>query len=347
MNRLFLSAALFVLALGPVHAQDEKTGKEAQPAPKPPAAKPKPDQPKPAADKKPAPAPVPAEEPRHRVELSGGSVLVGRVEPRRWKVQTKFGLLAIPIENIRQVRFGRRAQPKRFAAVKKLIDDLASANPDRRNNALAALKKEGAYAAPALHRAAKKHDDPEVRRRSQELFDAIEVEEDDFIPDEDQIVTTLFTVAGEVTLSSFKVTVKELGSINIRRADIVSVRLWKDRHVRRFKLTAKHSMSMAWLDTKIKVKKGARLTIKSTGTMHWVRWGNRICTPDGNPQMGNLNGIWMGAVCGRVGDAGQMFKIGANYSGTMTGSGKLQLCLMMNSSNQPATGEFTVTIEEE
>ena len=319
-----IAAVLAILALG-VSAQDK------DPEKKP----------------KPAPAPAPEEAPRHRIELASGTLLVGRIEPRRWKVETTFGLLAIPIENIRKVRFGRKSQPKRFAAVERLISELASANPDRANNAVAALKREGAYAAPALHRSAKKHDDPEVRRRCQEIFDSIEIDEQDFIPEEDQVVTTLFTVAGSVTLSSFRITVRELGPVNIRRADIVSVGLWKDRHVRRFKVDAKHSTSMGWLDTRIKVEKGARLTIRATGTMYWARWGNRPSTPEGNPQMGNINGIWLGALCGRVGEGGTTFKIGSNYSGPMTGSGTLQLCVVMNSRNQPATGEFTVTIEEE
>ena len=57
---------------------------------------------------KPAPPPpAKEEEVLYRVELGSGSLLVGRIEPRQWKVLTKFGTLAVPIERIKNVRFGR------------------------------------------------------------------------------------------------------------------------------------------------------------------------------------------------------------------------------------------------
>ena len=68
---------------------------------------------------------------------------------------------------------------------------------------------------------------------------------------------------------------------------------------------------------------------------------------DGNPNMGNVNGIWMGALCGRVGNGGQTFKIGRKYNSGMPAAGTLQLCVMMNSRNQPSSGEFIVHIEDE
>jgi len=298
-------------------------------------------------EEKPPPEPVRADPISHQVQLIGGSVLVGQVEPRMWKVLTRFGTLTVPVEAIKKVRFGRKSQPERYAQVLALIDDLASANPDRRNHAMAGLREEGAYAAPELQRAAKGHADPEVRRLSQEVFEKLEVEESDFVPDDDQVETTLFTVSGAVTLKSFKVTVAELGALDVQRRDIVSVRLFQRARTRKFTLTGQHTMAGKWLDTKLQIKKGVRLRISASGTIHFPRWGNNVMNPDGSPNMGNINGIWIGALVGRVGQTGSMFKIGRSYFGVPEGKGTLQICVMINATGQPSTGHFVVLIEEQ
>lgn len=299
----------------------------AQEAPKPPAAE---------------PAPV-----MHEVLLRSGTVLVGTIEPRLWKVQTKFGVLNVPVESVKRIRFGRRANPERYALVLELIKQLASANPERRNHAQAGLKQEGTYAAPELRRAAKGHADPEVRRLCQEIFDALELEDEVLAKDDDQVATTIFNVAGSVTLKSFKVTVEELGALNVERKDIVSVSSRNAITLRKFKVTGQNTMVGAWVDTKITIEKGIKLTVKAQGTIHYPRWGNQYMMPDGNPNMGNMNGIWYGALIGKVGAGGPPFRLGANYSGTPKGKGTLFLAVMMNQKGQPSNGEYTVTIEKE
>ncbi len=283
----------------------------------------------------------------HEVRLRSGTLLVGKLEPRQWKVLTKFGTLNVPVESIKRVRFGRKAHPDRYAEVLKLINDLAAANPERRQHAQAALKREGAFGAPELYRAAKSHADPEVRRLCQEIVDAIGVDPADFIPDDDQVETSLFSVSGAVTLKSFKVTVAELGSLNIERKDIVDVRGYSAWRMRKFKVTSNVVMVGDWLDTKIEIRKDVSLRITATGQIHYPRWGNQMMNPDGNPNMGNVNGIWLGALIGRVGKTGQHFRIGRSYAGTPQGKGTLQLAVMMNQRNQQGNGEFFVRIEEE
>ena len=293
--------------------------------------------------------PVPPSKPEtlHEVRLGSGTVLIGIVEPRQWTILTKFGVLRVPVENIKRVRFGRKSQPERFRTVVELIDHLASANPERRNHAQAQLKVEGAFAAPELARAAKRHADPEVRRQCQEILDGLSIDEEDYIGDDDRVDTTLFSVRGSVTLKSFKVTVKELGSLNIERKDITLVTSRSSAPMRRFKVSGQFTSSGTWLDTKLKITKGIKLKITADGTVHYPRWGNQMMTPDGNPAMGNINGIWMGSLIGKVGASGSLFRVGRSYSGKPQGKGTLHLALMMNQRGQPSTGEFTVTIEEQ
>ena len=180
------------------------------------------------AQDEPQPAP-PVAQPvvRHEVRLRSRTVLVGRLEPEEWKVVTAFGQLKVPVHEIRTVRFGRKADPQRLARVQKSIEDLGSANPERRNHARAELKEQGAFAAVDLKRMSKKHEDPEVKRICKELLDEMDLDPEEIIPDEDRIETTLFALAGTVGLDSFKVEVEELGAISVHRKDIVYIRAYK------------------------------------------------------------------------------------------------------------------------
>jgi len=292
-----------------------------------------------------APAPQPQHAP-HEIRLQSGTLLVGRIEPEIWKVETAFGELSVPIRELKRVRFGRRSNPARRQRVQALINDLGSEDPDLRNHAQGSLKREGAFGAPEIKHAGVKHADPEVRRMCEEILEALDIDEDAFIPESDRLETSLFSVTGRVTLDAFRVTVVELGVLNIRRSDIVSVRAYRRSDTRTFTVTGQNTMASGWVDTKIKVKKGVRFKITAEGTIHFPRWGNQMFTPDGNPQMGNINGIWMGALVGRVGSSGTLFRIGRSYSGIPAGTGTLQLCCMVNMTGQPATGEFTVRIQE-
>ena len=83
------------------------------------------------------------------------------------------------------------------------------------------------------------------------------------------------------------------------------------------------------------------------GTIHYPRWGNQFVTPDGNPNMGNLNGINMGTLIGKMGENGTFFKIGRSYSGRPQGKGTLHIAIMVNvGRGQPSTGKYSVRIEQ-
>lgn len=280
----------------------------------------------------------------HAVELRGGTVLVGRLEPSVWKVKTAFGELAVPVAEIRRVRFGRRAQPERLARVDGGIADLASGNPDRRDRARAMIADEGAFAVESLRRAAEGADDPEVRRAATELIEKLDVDEADVLPDEDQIDTARFSVTGDVDLAAFKVHVAELGALVVRRADVAHIRSSGPDRTHRLTIDGTHVWPNNWLDTKIAVRKGARLRISAQGTIFFQNWGQAF-TPDGNPNMGMMMpGMMTGALAGRIGEKGQLFRIGSSFAGEAPASGTLQLVIMINAEGQPSEGQFNVVV---
>jgi hypothetical protein len=291
-----------------------------------------------------APAAAPTEgPPPHAVELRSGTRLVGTLEPTTWKVTTAFGELSIPVAEIKSVRFGRRAQPERLARLEEAMKNLASGNPERRDHARAQIVQEGVFAVPTLRAAAKEHEDPEVRRLAAELLKDLDPDDEAVVRDEDQIETTRFSVLGQIQLEAFKVDVAELGPLVVRRGDVERVRSVTAEDSKRITINGTNVWPSNWLDTKIKVEKGERLKISASGTILFPNWGQAF-TPDGNQNMGMMNGMMVGALAARVGPKGTIFRLGSNYSGVMPASGTLQLILNIQAPDQPYEGEFTVTL---
>jgi hypothetical protein len=288
----------------------------------------------PAGDGKPPP---------HAVELRSGTVLVGMLEPSQWKVKTAFGELVVPVAEIRRVRFGRKSQPERLALVEAAVKDLASATPERRDHAKASIAAEGVFAAQSLRRAAKEHEDPEVRRIAGEVLKEMDLSEDDVLPDDDQVDTARFSLMGQIELEAFKVQVPELGPLVVKRGDVERVRSFGPDLSKKVTVGGTNVWPNGWLDTKIKVEKGEKLKLTTTGTIFFPNWGQAF-TPDGNQNMGMMNGMMVGTLAARVGEKGTFFRVGSNYTGTAPATGTLYFVLNIQAPDQPHDGEFTVVV---
>jgi hypothetical protein len=281
--------------------------------------------------------------PPHAVELRSGTVLVGQLEPALWKVRTAFGELTVPVAEIRRVRFGRRSQPERLARVEEAVKDLASANPERRDHAKAAIAQEGAFAVPSLRRAAKEHEDPEVKRIAAEMLKDLDLSEDEVVPDDDLVDTAQFSVKGQIELEAFKVQVPELGPLVVKRGDVERVKSFGPDLSRKVTVAGTNVWPNGWLDSKIKVEKGEKLRITASGTIFFPNWGQAF-TPDGNQNMGMMNGMMVGTLAARIGEKGTMFRVGSNYTGIAPASGNLCFILNIQAPDQPHDGEFTAVV---
>lgn len=283
----------------------------------------------------------------HEVRLKSRTVLVGRIEPEAWKVRTAFGELKVPVRRMRLVKFGRRSDPDRLADVANAITDLASANPERRAHAQARLREQGPFAALDLQAAAKGHADAEVRRVCGEMLDEMGLEPEQFVPDEDRIETTQFSIAGTVVPDSFKVDVVELGAISVQRKDIVHVRAYSPSRAVKATVSGTNMWPNGWVDTGFKLKKGQAYRVTAGGTIHFPNWGGQVSTPDGNRNMGNYNGMLGGTLAGRIGKNGKHFRLGSSYRGKAPVAGNLEVCVMLNLRGQPTTGEYNLRIDLE
>jgi len=299
-----------------------------------------------AEDEAPPPATPEGEPPPHAVVLRSGTTLIGRLEPASWKVTTAFGDLVVPVAEIRRVQFGRRSQPERLARVEEAVKNLASANPERRDHARASLAQEGIFAVQSLRVAAKKHEDPEVRRIASEILKELDPSEEDVVPDDDRIDTARFSVLGQIELEAFKVNVPELGPLVVKRGDVERVHSVSPDDSKKITVAGSNVWPNGWLDTKIKVEKGEKLKITASGTIFFPNWGQAF-TPDGNQNMGMMNGMMVGTLAARVGQKGTIFRIGSNFNGTMPATGTLQFILNIQAPDQPHDGEFAVVLARE
>ena len=99
----------------------------------------------------------------------------------------------------------------------------------------------------------------------------------------------------------------------------------------------------------IRLTAGDRVTISAEGTITMTPWGsNARSTPDGAPNYGWYMGnqIAAGALVGRIGDSGTVFKVGRQSSFTAKKSGVLQLAIGMHPSyiNNAFPGKYTTKI---
>lgn len=298
-----------------------------------------------------------AKEIRHRVTLRGGSRLVGRLEPAQWRVTVygktaKFGSLTIPVDEIRRIRFGRKADPDRFQQVRTLVDYLASADPDRRDFAHAKLAEMGGFAAPELHKQSREHEDPEVKRRAAEILKELEIPEEEWLPDDDQVRTARFSIIGTVGEETIKINVAELGTVTLARKDVIEIRAYQSGQNHSLKVTGAHTHISPWLKTGIQVKGRAALRISAEGQIMFPNWNNTPMNPEGTANIGTVNvhpigNVLYGTLIGRIGDSGPVFKIGRYYIGDVQGRGELQLAIAVQVRNQAATGEYKVRVQVE
>jgi hypothetical protein len=102
-------------------------------------------------------------------------------------------------------------------------------------------------------------------------------------------------------------------------------------------------------DSGIRLEKGDRVTITADGTIMMTPWGNQaVSSPEGSPNYGWYvqNRIAGGALVGKVGSSGTVFRIGSKYSFTADRTGTLQMAVGMQNdfANQQFPGEYKVRV---
>jgi len=260
-----------------------------------------------------------------RFHLWNGTIIVGQPSLDQIRMQTDFGPLDIPVDQITAIRPGLRSYPELAAHIQQLVEALGADQYEARQRARDELGSMGLMLAEQI----KRFDDAgsaERRKHLEDLREELEVmalDESDFdtevvhpLIDGDAVETRQFTVIGQIEQQDLRVQTP-YGELALRLSDIRRVdRPSPEGQIVRRTVTVEGAnfIQNNTRSTGLQVKIGDTLVFRADGQIVMAPWGNnQFSTPDGSPNFGwyVANEIAGGALVGRIGDNGKPFLIGS------------------------------------
>ncbi len=292
-----------------------------------------------------------------KISLMDGSLLAGKLSVTELGIDTKFGALKVPIDQITAFMPGLQSHPKFQQTVNGYINDLAADAFADREKAQQALVKLGPDIRGELERQLKGADNEKAIRLQKILedFDSAagdEVDKTHAWLNDDVIITPGFTVVGHITTPGFSLA-GNYGTLQIKMEDVREVRRegGEPEEIRKsFAINGTAIADRIYTNTGIKLAKGDQLIITAGGTIMMTPWGNnQTSTPDGSSNCGTVNsalGIYTGTLIGRLGDAGPMIKVGSKLTWTADKPGVffLGIACQSNYSGNSFPGAYDVKI---
>jgi hypothetical protein len=160
------------------------------------------------------------------VRFADNSVLKLKLLDAKLTLQTPYGKLQIPVEEVRRIEFATRVTPEVLKQIEGAIGDLGSGDFAKREAATTTLRKLKEKAYPALLEAARQKD-PEVVRRAEALLEELR----DSVPDDqltvrkfDVIETGHSKISGTLEGSTFKAHTSQFGDVALRLTEMRSLR---------------------------------------------------------------------------------------------------------------------------
>lgn len=289
------------------------------------------------------------QEPAHLVEvrLADGSKVRVTVQQESLDVQTRYGKLTVPINEIKRIEFGLHYPGELESALLAQRVKLGSSVHAEREEASAALLKGGHFSCPML-REALKSKDQEIVRRAEKLLKDIGVGVAPgllAIKEHDTLFTIGGTINGRIRAAALKTDSATFGKIAIKLTDLRFLQSRADAAGTQVMVDAA-LFSDAWLDTGVTVDGSLTLTAAASGQVDlWPQTpGQYIATPKGYNAVGKVTPFMAGALIGRIGETGRAFLIGERYEAPAAEEGKLYLQIVPSPWNSPSAGSFNVRI---
>jgi len=285
-----------------------------------------------------------------RMVLKDTTRIVGVVEVGKFVVETAYGVLEVPPNEIRRVVVGKKADKELVEKLAVLIKQLGSDDFAERQKAKKELKDLGAAAITDLKRALES-DDAETRKTATELLAELEKQfsPDEVVPDDDIIETTRFTIVGDLKFETFTLKTR-YGVLKMPKKDITRIEFLAGKEsVRTVELLGEFA-GTAMADTGIELSVGAEVDITATGkitSQQGISFGPAGLSSNIMPvswMRGPLRGEPFGVLLGRIGRSGRLFKIGARHKFKAKTSGHLFLSFNAKQQYGPYHGSFKVKI---
>lgn len=288
------------------------------------------------------------------VRYADGSVVKMVLLRDHIDVQTRFGKLSVPTDEIRRIEFGLRLPEDMARRIDNAVGKLGSMDFKEREAAHAELLRLRELAFPAVQRAARSGDQ-EIARRAREVLkelrdkipaDKLRLREHDFLQ------TSEFPIVGQIQADSLKARTAYFGDVQLQLSEMRTMRwLAHGSEIEVVVDASKYGLVQeTWLDTGIEVEAEMGLGITAGGTVDLypigAEIGRYLVDPAGSMQwsQGRAGPYPNGALLGRVGETGKVFLVGTKYEGAATESGKLYFRVVASPWQNAPSGEYKVKI---
>jgi hypothetical protein len=278
------------------------------------------------------------------LHLQDGTVIAGEMTISELSVATEFGDLKVPLNRIRSISPGLDSSPELSAKVNGLIEALGSDDYKAREQSHKDLAAMGLKVQNILQgyrndeNMERKRHIGEILKEFEELLSQQDEEEADAadrpLIAKDTVVTEDFTIVGKISPAEFTVASK-YGPLLVNLADLK--RAERPRSVREairksVQVPGDSLVQRSFKNSGIKVEAGDKITLKADGSIVMSPWGgDQSSGPDGGANFGWYvpNQIYGGALVAKIGDKGQVFKVGSKHTFVAKTSGVLQFAIAM------------------
>lgn len=278
------------------------------------------------------------------VHFTDGSVVRMSIAQPTVEVQTKYGKLIVPVEDIRKIEVGLHIPADQAKQIEHAIKRLSSSVWKEREAAGKDLVQTGHLALPALRRAAFSSDQ-EVAIRADALVKQIVEKvpaELASLRDEDVLHTTEGPITGRLLAPTIAAKSTYFGNVTLSLADVRGMHM---RHVG--VMTFAVDAGDEWKQMDFYVDGRSRLTIDASGQVDIFPQaaGQYIIGPKGYHTTGKGSLFPAGSLIGKIGESGRIFVIGEQYAGEMKEEGRLYLMIVPSPWNNVSVGQYKVRIE--
>ncbi|HZZ77404.1 MAG TPA: hypothetical protein VFE62_02735 [Gemmataceae bacterium] len=283
------------------------------------------------------------------VRFTDGSTLRMALLHEHLEVQTKYGKLTIPVEDIRKIEVGLHLTPEEQQSVTSAVKGLGSTVYKERENASRNLLQLGHLALPALREAAQAGD-PECMERASGLVRDITAQVPDELANlrEDDVITADMQVIGRILSPNLKARSLHFGPVDVKLGLVRSIRIRRDCTSTIVLDAAKIGTNLdRWHDTGMSVDARQPFVIHATGQVDlWPQQpGQYLATPKGFQTIGKGGQFQAAALIAKVGEHGKPFNVGEQYQGTAPEEGRLYLLIVPSPWNNASTGRYSVRIQ--
>jgi hypothetical protein len=300
------------------------------------------------------------------VHFFNGSTVRMIIHSEKLEVATLYGKLSVPIRDVRAVEFGLHFPEGTGDKIQSAIKNLASNNYQEREDALKALVDLGPFSYPAVFEASKEKD-AEVARRAQEVIKKLQSKfpkSDLKNSIDDRVVTSKFTIVGQILTSTIKAKTEYFGDQELPLAKMRTLRAVGGPSLETVVSVdaLKFANNNTWMDSKFRLDGKTAIVISAKGVVdvNPQDGGTYLVGPNGfnasrngrgtlalraGQKIGQVNtSAHGGMLVGKIGEDGDPFFIGENYDGTMEAEGNLFLHIGPSPFGCPSSGAFEVKI---